>query len=74
MLDETITPKTNLKNELGNIDYAGITKTGENVMGLAYFDYDTYKFNTDSVLSWKVPDSWSLQDAVTIPHAYATVS
>lgn len=73
LLDETKTNKPNQKNELGNIDYGGTTKTGESVIGLASFDYDTSEIVFDPILKWNVPVSVSLQNAVSIPHAYATV-
>lgn len=73
LLDETRTWKPTQKNELGNIDYAGITKDGQKVIGLAYFDYDTSEFVLDPVLKWNLPIHMSLQNAVTVPHAFVTV-
>lgn len=43
-------------------------------MGLATLDKDTYKLELDPILNWEVPESWSLEDAATIPYAYAAVS
>lgn len=73
LLDETKTSKSNQKNELGNIDYAGTTANGDNVLGLARFDYDTSELILDPIFKWEVPVQMSLQNAVTIPHAYVTV-
>lgn len=73
LLDETLLSENTDKVELGNIDYSGINSSGQKVMGLARLDKDTYKFVPDPVLSWKVPDGWTLEDAVTIPHAYVSV-
>lgn len=72
--DETLLPLNEKKNELGNIDYSGVTTAGQKVMGLAYLDKDECKLIPDSVFSWDVPEGWSLEDAATIPHAYISVS
>lgn len=72
--DETLLPPNEKKNELGNIDYAGVTNSGQKVMGLAQLDTDLCQLVPDSVLSWDVPEKWSLEEAATIPHAYASVS
>lgn len=61
------------KNELGNVDYAGVTSTGQRVMGLARFDKDICKLIPDPILCWDIPQRWSFEDAATIPHAYVSV-
>lgn len=71
--DETLAPETYKPNELGNVDYVGITSTGQKVMGLAQLDKDTCKLVTDDLLTWDLPDDWSQEDACTIPHAYTSV-
>ncbi|CAG9823792.1 unnamed protein product [Phaedon cochleariae] len=68
--DETLNPARPKRNEVGNIDYAGINKNGEEIMGLAYLDKDSTKLVPDTIFSWTLPESWSLEDAVTVPHAY----
>ncbi|CAH0563662.1 unnamed protein product [Brassicogethes aeneus] len=70
--DETLNPELYIPNELGNVDYSGVTSTGQRVMGLAQLDKDTCKLITDDLLTWEVPESWSLEDACTMPHAYAS--
>lgn len=72
--DETLLPDEERKNELGNLDYSGETVSGQKIMGLAQLDKYGCKFVADPVLSWKVPDGWSLEDAATLPHAYSSVS
>lgn len=72
--DETITPELTNKNEIGNIDYCGVTKNGKRVMGLAYLDQESSKLVVDDTLTWDVPEGFSLDDAVTVPHAYVSVS
>lgn len=74
LLDETILPnEDDLKVELGNIDYSGVTNNGQRVMGLARIDNESYKLIPDPILSWAVPENWSLEDAATVPHAYVSV-
>lgn len=58
---------------LGNIDYAGVAKSGKKVAGLAVLDLFTNAIVPDSELVWNVPDNWSMEDAVTVPHAYCIV-
>ncbi|CAG9858377.1 unnamed protein product [Phyllotreta striolata] len=70
--DETVTPELKNRNEIGNIDYSGVTKTGQRVMGLAYLDKENSKLVVDDVLTWEVPQDFTLDDAVTIPHAYVS--
>lgn len=72
--DETLLSDEERKNELGNLDYSGETVSGQKIMGLAQLDKYGCKFVADPVLSWKVPDGWSLEDAATLPHAYSSVS
>lgn len=73
VLDETLLQKEDVKVELGNIDYSGVTNSGQQIMGLSRLDLETYKLVPDPVLSWLVPEEWSLEDAVTIPHAFCGV-
>ncbi|EEZ97866.2 fatty acid synthase [Tribolium castaneum] len=70
--DETILPVSEKKKELGNIDYSGVGTNGQKVMGLAQLDTDLCQLVPDSILSWNVPDKWSLEEAATIPHAYVS--
>lgn len=72
--DDTLLPPGEIVNEPGNIDYVGVTSDGRAVTGLARFDPDTNEIIPDDVLCWDVPNGWSYEDAVTIPHAYACVS
>lgn len=73
--DETLLPSNvQKKDELGNIDYSGVTSSGQNVMGLAQLDRDVCKLVPDPILTWDIPESWKLEDAVTIPYAYSGVS
>ncbi|KAL3278583.1 hypothetical protein HHI36_016128 [Cryptolaemus montrouzieri] len=69
--DETISPEMAKPVKLGNIDYSGITSSGKRVMGLARIDQDTLKIETDPILSWEIPENWTIQDGVTAPYAYS---
>lgn len=74
VFDETLLPKDDYKVELGNIDYSGVTSSGQRIMGLSRLDLETYKLIPDPILTWPVPEDWSLEDAATIPHAFCGVS
>lgn len=74
MLDETLLPKEDVSVELGNIDYSGVTSSGQPVMGLSRLDLESYKLIPDPILTWPVPEDWSLEDAATVPHAFCGVS
>ncbi|XP_043468869.1 fatty acid synthase-like [Leptopilina heterotoma] len=53
-------------------EYSGINAQGSRVMGIvpnnAFANYTI----PDNDLTWKIPNNWSLEDAVTVPLAYAT--
>lgn len=42
-------------------------------MGLSRLDLETYKLIPDPILTWSVPNEWTLEDAATIPHAFCGV-
>lgn len=71
--DETLTKE---KHEvgLGNIDYASTTSSGDIICGLAKMDVDTCDLIPDPILHWKAGTRWGLEEACSVPHAYATVS
>lgn len=68
LTDETL--NVEIKSEIGNIDYCGVAKNGQRVMGLAYLDKENSKLIVDDKLTWEVPMNWNLESAVTIPNAY----
>lgn len=71
--DETLGVQIS-NNNIGNIDYSGIDNSGKKIMGLAQIDVDSSNIKIDPIFAWEIPESWSLQDAVTVPHAYLSVS
>lgn len=56
------------------IEYSGITTSGKRVMGIVCCEGLSLQLNTDPSFTWMVPDTWSLDDAATVPCVYATVS
>jgi hypothetical protein len=55
------------------VDYCGMKSNGEKVLGIAKFDPLTNTITPDPILSWPVPHQWSMEDATTVPVAYALV-
>ncbi|KAJ9584290.1 hypothetical protein L9F63_021359, partial [Diploptera punctata] len=57
--------------ELAPVDFSGHLKSGSRIMGIANLDRKTNKLAFDQYYMWEVPDSWSLQQAATVPVPYA---
>ncbi|CAH1641260.1 unnamed protein product [Spodoptera littoralis] len=62
--------KENLKNAFG-MDFSGTTKSGERVMGLVPYGAASSVVHARPELLWPVPAHWTLEDAATVPLAYA---
>ncbi|XP_055642546.1 fatty acid synthase-like [Toxorhynchites rutilus septentrionalis] len=58
--------------ELG-FEFAGVTEDGTRVMGAKQSGALATLVEYDPLLTWIVPESWSLQDACTVPIVYGTV-
>lgn len=43
-------------------------------MGISFNDIISTTLKTDDSIYWDIPDTWSMQAAVTIPIPYLTVS
>lgn len=56
------------------LEFAGRTPDGRRVMGMMSRGALSNMIICDKTLIWDVPDEWSLEDAVTIPVVYGTVS
>jgi len=54
-------------------EYSGRTENGERLMGMVTTRALSNIIEYDRYLSWKVPDSWSLEEAATVPVVYGTV-
>ncbi|XP_065083523.1 fatty acid synthase-like [Ochlerotatus camptorhynchus] len=58
--------------ELG-YEYAGVTDDGRRVIGVLPAGALSTVVSADPYLVWTIPDSWSLEDACTVPIVYGTV-
>lgn len=54
-------------------EYTGRTERGDRVMGMVTSRALSTLLVEDKLLSWKIPDHWSLEDAATVPVVYGTV-
>lgn len=61
------------KNEYG-IEYAGEHTSGMRVMGLALVNNSELTSEMDPLLTWTIPDNWSLENAATVPLVYSQVN
>ncbi|XP_050438788.1 fatty acid synthase-like isoform X2 [Adelges cooleyi] len=61
----------NTEKDIGPLEYSGISKNGKAVMGILSYNKTENILTKDNHLSWPVPPTWSLQDAVTVPLSYA---
>ncbi|XP_075990948.1 fatty acid synthase-like [Anticarsia gemmatalis] len=52
------------------IDFSGLTKSGERVMGIVPCGAASSEVRAAPELLWPVPPHWSLEDAATVPLAY----
>jgi len=55
------------------IEFSGRTESGERIMGMTGSRALSNIVIYDKNLSWRVPDSWSLEEAATVPVVYGTV-
>ncbi|KAI5632207.1 zinc-binding dehydrogenase domain-containing protein [Phthorimaea operculella] len=53
------------------MDFSGVTDSGDRVMGLVASGAASARIRARPELMWPVPEHWSLEDAVTVPSAYA---
>ncbi|KAK4878689.1 hypothetical protein RN001_011195 [Aquatica leii] len=57
---------------LGN-EFSGTDSSSDKIMGCIEHGALSNLVTTNNNLIWKVPDSWSLEDAATVPITYSTV-
>ncbi|KAL7024910.1 hypothetical protein ACKWTF_013247 [Chironomus riparius] len=55
------------------MEYSGITKEGRRVIGVKPAGAMATHVEVDELMSWEVPDHWTLEEAVTVPIVYGTV-
>lgn len=53
-------------------EFSGLT-CGRRVMGIVEFGSIGLQVQTDPYYTWEIPESWSLEDATTVPLLYAIV-
>ncbi|XP_075219330.1 fatty acid synthase-like isoform X2 [Lycorma delicatula] len=68
ILDDTYTLHTDI-----GFEYSGRLGDGQRVMGMVSENSFSTKIIADKNLIWNVPDTWSLEDAATVPVVYTTV-
>lgn len=54
-------------------EYSGLNKKGERVMGTVISGAMATQIYPNEFLTWRVPDSWTLREAATVPVVYMTV-
>ncbi|XP_053692477.1 fatty acid synthase-like [Sabethes cyaneus] len=57
---------------LGN-EYSGVSVRGRRVMGVLPSGAMSTLVECDPMMTWTIPDHWSLEDAATVPVVYGTV-
>ncbi|XP_051173561.1 fatty acid synthase-like [Leptopilina boulardi] len=62
--------KQRLETKLFGQEYSGIDFRGNKVMGISSDGSFSNSISSDADYIWKVPDNWSLEDAVTVPLVY----
>lgn len=55
------------------LEYSGITKDNKRTMGIAKSDALATHAEQDDVFVWDCPESWTLEEAATVPVCYGTV-
>ncbi|XP_051160074.1 fatty acid synthase-like [Leptopilina boulardi] len=65
------TGKNRLEMKCFGYEYSGINSKGSKVMGIAANGAFSNYITADTDYTWKIPDNWSLEDAATVPLAYA---
>lgn len=71
-LSSDIAESKRLQEAALGVEYSGIDKFGKRVMGIIEYGAMANKCSSDPGITWEIPDSWSLEDAATVPYVYAT--
>ncbi|CAG2067942.1 unnamed protein product, partial [Timema podura] len=59
-------------DDVGHLELSGVTDDGSKVMSVVQNKRNVAQKSLDPYLTWKIPETWSLEDAATVPLAYAT--
>ncbi|KAJ3652430.1 hypothetical protein Zmor_018395 [Zophobas morio] len=54
-------------------EFSGLDLSGRRIAGMTNTQGISSYFSFDSSLAWKIPESWTLEDAATVPVVYCTV-
>ncbi|CAG2056923.1 unnamed protein product, partial [Timema podura] len=58
-------------NDIGNLELSATLEDGRRVMSIVQNTKDPIHNSLDPYLTWDIPESWSLEDAATVPWAYS---
>ncbi|XP_063635796.1 fatty acid synthase-like [Cydia splendana] len=67
----TIGTEAKMENSILGLEFSGLSSTGKRVMGIVTRGLAT-SVMADTGFLWEVPKDWSLEEAATVPIAYAT--
>ncbi|XP_061706672.1 fatty acid synthase-like [Cydia pomonella] len=67
----TIGTLAKMENSILGLEFSGLSSTGKRVMGIVTRGLAT-SVMADTSFLWEVPNHWSLEEAATVPIAYAT--
>ncbi|XP_017774979.1 PREDICTED: fatty acid synthase-like [Nicrophorus vespilloides] len=70
---DAVSMKRNDQNNINGFEYSGKKLDGKRVMGFLVGGAISNIIESDPLLTWNVPNGWSLEDAATVPIVYATV-
>nr|CAD7415985.1 unnamed protein product [Timema poppensis] len=57
--------------DVGHLELSGVTDDGTRFMSVVQNKAVITEQSLDPYLTWEIPDSWSMEDAATVPLAYA---
>ncbi|WAR04779.1 FAS-like protein [Mya arenaria] len=69
---DTIPKSAQTRNNLLGMEFSGIDCNGQNIMGVTGKQGIATRVEISEDWWWVVPDQWSLEEAATVPVAYAT--
>nr|CAD7400934.1 unnamed protein product [Timema cristinae] len=58
--------------DLGHLELSGVTNDGTRFMSVVQNKAVITEQSLDPYLTWEIPEPWSMEDAATVPLAYAT--
>jgi len=55
------------------VEFSGVNSNGQKVMGIVKSGALSSTINKKNALLWKVPQSWTLKQAATVPYSFFMV-